>query len=95
MSTLKERTMQLTLEILDLVEKMEYSFSKKVAANELARSVTSVGLNYIASRSVRNNKGIISKIYMIREEGVESIFLVGNHPKKGCNDAIYLLKAAN
>jgi four helix bundle protein len=95
MMDLKERTMQFTLDILDLVDELEYSVSKKVVANQLARSGSSVGANYRASCRSRSDKEFVSKMNIVLEEADESVFWLEVMKRKGWKEVDRLLKEAN
>jgi four helix bundle protein len=95
MMDLKERTMQFTLDILDLVDELEYSVSKKVVANQLARSGSSVGANYRASCRSRSDKEFVSKMNIVLEEADESAFWLEVMKRKGWKKVDRLLKEAN
>ena len=71
---LKERTKQFSLDIIDLVEKIDYSMTKKVVTNQLVRSATSVGANYRAASRARSDKEFKSKINIVLEEADECCF---------------------
>lgn len=71
---LKNRTKRFSLSIIDLVEKMDYSISKKVIMNQLVRSGTSVGANYRAACRARSDKEFISKLNIVLEEADECCF---------------------
>jgi four helix bundle protein len=71
---LKDRTKRFSLSIIDLVETMDYSVSKKVVMNQLVRSATSVGANYRAACRARSDKEFISKLNIVLEEVDECCF---------------------
>ena len=52
---LKIRTQSFSLSIIDLVEKMDYTISKKVVFTQLVRAATSVGANYRAACRARSD----------------------------------------
>ena len=60
--------------IIDLSEKLDYSYSKKIVINPLIRSATSVGANYRAANRARSDREFISKMNIILEEIDESCF---------------------
>ncbi len=91
---LKERTKRFSLSIIDLVETMEYSISKKVVMNQLVRSATSVGANYWAACRARSDKDFISKLNIVLEEVDECCFwLEIIQAKNWQNIENYLLEA--
>jgi four helix bundle protein len=71
---LKNRTKKFSLSIIDIIEKMDYSISKKVIMNQLAKSGTSVGANYRAACRARSDKEFISKLNIVLEEADECCF---------------------
>jgi four helix bundle protein len=64
----KSRTFEFGIQIIDLVEQIEYSQTKKIVTNQLARSATSVGANYRAACRSRSDKEFISKMNIVLEE---------------------------
>jgi len=73
-NNLKERTKAFSLSIIDLVEKIDYSISKKVVMNQLVRAATSVGANYRAACRARSDKEFIAKLNIVLEEVDECCF---------------------
>lgn len=71
---LQDRTKTFSISIIDLVERMDYSSTKKVVMNQLVRSATSVGANYRASNRARSDKEFISKMNIVLEEVDECCF---------------------
>lgn len=71
---LQDRTKKFSLSIIDLVERMEYSMSKKVVMNQLVRSATSVGANYRAANRARSDREFVSKMNIVLEEADECCF---------------------
>ena len=71
---LQDRTKKFTLTIIDLSEKLDYSYSKKIVINQLIRSATSVGASYRAANRARSDREFISKMNIILEEIDESCF---------------------
>lgn len=71
---LQNRTKKFSLTIIDLVENMDYSVSKKVIMNQLVRSATSVGANYRAACRARSDKEFIAKLNIVLEEIDECCF---------------------
>ena len=59
---LQDRTKKFSLSIIDLVERMDYSLTKKVVMTQLVRSATSVAANYRASNRARSDKEFVSKM---------------------------------
>ena len=71
---LLNRTKHFSLSIINLVEKIDYSISKKIVITQLVRSGTSVGANYRAVCRARSDKEFISKLNIVLEEIDECCF---------------------
>lgn len=71
---LQDRTKFFSLSIIDLVEKIDYSFPKRVVISQLVRSATSVGANYRAASRARSDKEFIAKLRIVVEEIDECCF---------------------
>lgn len=71
---LQDRTKKFSLSIINLVEKMDYSITKKVVMNQIVRSATSVGANYRAANRARSDREFISKMNIVLEEVDECYF---------------------
>ena len=71
---LQDRTKKFALSIINLVERMDYSMSKKIVMNQLVRSATSVGANYRAANRARSDREFISKMNIVLEEVDECCF---------------------
>jgi len=71
---LQDRTKKFSLSIIDLIDKLDYSISKKVIATQLVRSATSVAANYRAANRARSDKEFIAKLNIVLEESDESCF---------------------
>ncbi len=70
----KERTFEFGISVLNLVEKIVLSQTKKVVSSQLARSATSVGANYRAVCRSRSDREFISKMNIVLEEIDECCF---------------------
>lgn len=92
---LKDRTKSFSLSIIDLVEKMDYSISKKAVINQLVRSATSVGANYRAACRARSDKEFIAKLNIVLEEIDESSFWLEIIQSKNWQNVDSLLREAN
>ncbi|PKP24548.1 MAG: four helix bundle protein [Bacteroidetes bacterium HGW-Bacteroidetes-2] len=92
---LQNRTKLFSLSIIDLVEKMDYSISKKAVMNQLVRSATSVGANYRASNRARSDKEFIAKMNIVLEEADECCFWLEIIDEKKWAQVENLLKEAN
>ena|SRR5688500_6371040 len=71
---LKNRTKIFSIAVIDLVEKIDYSISKKVVMTQLVRSATSVGANYHAACRARSDREFIAKLNIVLEEADECCF---------------------
>lgn len=92
---LKNRTQSFSISIIDLVEKMEYSISKKVVFTQLVRAATSVGANYRAACRARSDKEFIAKLNIVLEEIDECCFWLEIVKIKQWNNIEAELKEAN
>jgi four helix bundle protein len=72
---LNSRTFQFSINILNLLESIPKRSTTNVIIYQLAKSGTSVGANYRASRRARSDREFISKINIVLEEGDESDLL--------------------
>ncbi len=71
---LQDRTKRFSLAVIDLVERIDYSITKKVVVTQLVRSATSVAANYRAANRARSDKEFVSKLNIVLEESDESAF---------------------
>lgn len=71
---LNSRTFQFSINILNLLESIPKRSTTNVIIYQLAKSGTSVGANYRASRRARSDREFISKINIVLEEVDESLF---------------------
>ena len=92
---LKDRTKKFSLSIIDLVEKLDYSISKKVVMNQLVRAATSVGANYRAAVRARSDKEFISKLNIVLEEVDETVYWLEIIKEKGWYNVEKELREAN
>ena len=73
-AALQERTKKFTLRVLNLIEDLPDTIRGRVAANQLARSATSVGANYRAACRGRSRAEFASKLGTVAEEADESLY---------------------
>jgi four helix bundle protein len=92
---LRQRTFEFGIKILDLVEEIEYSQTKKIVTNQLARSATSVGANYRAACRSRSDKEFISKMNIVLEEIDECCYWLEIITRKEWKNVDSLLKEAD
>lgn len=70
----KERTKQLALRVIRLVERLPRNRSADVIGKQLLRSATSVGANYRAACRGKSTLDVIAKLGIVEEEADESIY---------------------
>src|SRR2546430_16441802 len=71
---LKQRAKQFGLRILILLNNLPNTIGGRAVANQLVRSVTSVGANYRAACRARSRAEFASKIGTVAEEADESLY---------------------
>jgi len=71
---LQQRTKDLALRVLNLIEHLPNTIGGRVLANQLARSATSVGANYRAACRARSRAEFASKLGTVAEEADESLY---------------------
>lgn len=59
-----------------MVEKLPNSISVRVVANQIVKSVTSVGANYRAVCRARSDREFVSKMNIVLEEADETLFWI-------------------
>ena len=70
----KDRTKQLAIAILRMVEEMPRSISADVLARQIVRSGTSIGANYRAACRAKSTADMINKLKIVEEESDESAY---------------------
>ncbi len=70
----KERTKQLGVRIVRLVEALPPTRSADVLGRQILRSATSVGASYRAARRAKSTADIINKLKIVEEETDETLF---------------------
>jgi four helix bundle protein len=70
----KQRTKQLALRIIELVEALPTTRTADVLGRQLIRSGTSVGANYRSACRGRSVADIIAKLRIVEEEADESMY---------------------
>ena len=70
----KDRTKQLAIAVLRLVEKMPRSISADVLARQIVRSGTSIGANYRAACRAKSTPDMINKLKIVEEESDETAY---------------------
>jgi four helix bundle protein len=71
---LKNRTKKYSIAILDLVEMLPNTISRRAVSNQIVRSGTSVGANYRAVCRARSDREFIAKMSIVIEESDETLF---------------------
>jgi four helix bundle protein len=92
---LQNRTKAFSITVIDLVEKMDYSISKKVVMTQLVRSATSVGANFRAACRARSDREFIAKLNIVLEEADECCFWLEIIEEKHWAAVTPMLKEAN
>jgi len=69
---LKKRTRAYALNIIGYTRQLKSTASNKVIVNQLLRSSTSVGANYLAACYAKSQLDFLNKIKIVEEEIVES-----------------------
>ncbi|MEO8573135.1 MAG: four helix bundle protein [Pyrinomonadaceae bacterium] len=72
----KERTKQIALRIIRLVEKLPRSLIADTIGKQLIRSGTSVGANYRAACRGKSRADLIHKLAIVEEEADESLYWI-------------------
>lgn len=70
----KDRTKQLALRVMKLVEFLPNTKIADIIANQILRSATSVGANYRASCRAKSTADMISKLGIVEEEADETLY---------------------
>jgi four helix bundle protein len=70
----KDRTKQLSIAILRMVEGMPRSISVDALARQIVRSGTSIGANYRAACRAKSTADMINKLKIVEEESDETAY---------------------
>lgn len=70
----KNRTKQIALRVIRLVETLPKTNSAQIIGKQLLRSATSVGANYRAACRGKSEADVISKLSIVEEEADESLY---------------------
>jgi four helix bundle protein len=70
----KERTNNLGVRIIRLVESLPENKAADVISRQILRSATSVGANYRAACRAKSSADIINKLKIVEEEADETLF---------------------
>lgn len=71
---LKNRTKQLAINALAVLENVQFSNVTSVLVKQLTKSVTSVGVNYRSALRAKSKADFISKISVVIEEADEALY---------------------
>ena len=70
----KNRTKQIALRIIKLVESLPRTWSAEVIGKQLLRSGTSIGANYRAACRGKSTADVLHKLAIVEEEADESLY---------------------
>jgi four helix bundle protein len=70
----KNRTKQIALRILRLVESLPRTWSAEIIGKQLVRSVTSIGANYRAACRGKSTADVLHKLAIVEEEADECLY---------------------
>ena len=70
----KNRTKQIALRVIRLVESLPNTNSAQIIGKQLLRSATSVGANYRAACRGKSEADVIHKLSIVEEEADESLY---------------------
>src|SRR5262245_55814007 len=70
----KDRTKQLSLRIIRMVEALPHDLAAVVIGKQILRSATSVAANYRAACRSRSTEAMIAKLDIVLEEADETLF---------------------
>ncbi len=70
----KQRTKQIALRVIRLVETLPNTYSAQIIGKQLLRSATSVGANYRAVCRGKSSADILHKFAIVEEEADESLY---------------------
>lgn len=71
---IKERTKQIGIEIILLINQFPNSIATRAISNQLIRSATSIGANYRAACRAKSSADFINKLKIVEEETDETIY---------------------
>jgi four helix bundle protein len=70
----KERTKNLGLRVIELVEGLPKNLTADVISRQLLRSATSIGANYRAACRGKSTADVMAKLAIVEEEADEAIY---------------------
>ena len=71
---LKNRTKQLAINSLIVLEKVQFSTVNSVLIKQLTKSTTSIGANYRSALRAKSKADFVSKLSVVIEEADESLY---------------------
>jgi len=69
---IQNRTKMFALTIIRFTEKLKYSRVNNILANQIIRSCTSIGANYIAACYAKSQSDFLNKLKIVEEEATET-----------------------
>ena len=75
-SELINRTKQLALRVIKLLDSLPKNTTSEILGKQLLRSATSVGANYRAACRAKSTADFINKLAIVEEEADESIYWI-------------------
>ena len=70
----KDRTKQLGVRVIRLVEALPKNQAANIISQQLIRSATSIGANYLAACRAKSTADIINKLKIVEEEADETLY---------------------
>ena len=70
----KQRTKQLALRIIRMVEALPKTSAAQVIGKQILRSATSIGANYRASCRAKSTADLLAKLAIVEEEADETLY---------------------
>ncbi|RME70637.1 MAG: four helix bundle protein [Chloroflexi bacterium] len=70
----KQRTQQLAIEIIKLVDELPPNAVGQAVGNQLVRAGTSVGANYRAACRAKSTADMVNKLKIVEEEADETLY---------------------
>ena len=71
-----ERTMDLTVRIINMVRKMPQGVAENAVADQLVRSAASIGANYREASHARSSNDFAAKLKICEGEAAESLYWI-------------------
>ncbi len=71
---LKSRTKNIGIQVIKMIDKLEFSPAQKVISNQIIKSATSIGANYRAVCRAKSDADFINKLRIVEEETDETLY---------------------